>query len=66
MFARMTANSPMRRICSPDEIATACLALASDDFSYMTGAEIVVDGGTHVVDANATWLSNAGLKWGDA
>jgi NAD(P)-dependent dehydrogenase (short-subunit alcohol dehydrogenase family) len=66
VFARMTANSPLRRICSPEEIATACLGLAGDDFSYMTGAEIVVDGGTHVVDANATWLSNAGLKWGGA
>jgi meso-butanediol dehydrogenase/(S,S)-butanediol dehydrogenase/diacetyl reductase len=64
VFSRMTANSPLRRIALPEEIAKACLSLVSDDMAYMTGAEIVVDGGTHVVDANATWLSNAGLKWG--
>lgn len=66
VFALMTANSPLHRISSPDEIARVCLCLASDDSSYITGAEIVVDGGTHVVDANATWLSSAGMKWGDA
>jgi meso-butanediol dehydrogenase / (S,S)-butanediol dehydrogenase / diacetyl reductase len=66
VFARMTANSPLHRIAMPQEIARACLSLVSDDMSYMTGAEIVVDGGTHVVDANATWLSSAGLKWGEA
>jgi meso-butanediol dehydrogenase / (S,S)-butanediol dehydrogenase / diacetyl reductase len=64
VFARMTANSPLHRVSLPKEIAKVCLCLASDDTSYMTGSEIVVDGGTHVVDANATWLSNAGMKWG--
>ncbi len=66
VFARMTANSPLRRVATPEEIARACLCLVSDDNSYLTGAEIVVDGGTHVVDANATWLNNAGMKWGGA
>jgi meso-butanediol dehydrogenase / (S,S)-butanediol dehydrogenase / diacetyl reductase len=66
VFARMTANSPLHRISTPDEIAKVVLWVASDDSSYMTGSEILVDGGTHVVDANATWLSNAGLKWGGA
>jgi NAD(P)-dependent dehydrogenase (short-subunit alcohol dehydrogenase family) len=64
VFARMTANSPLRRISSPEEIARVCLCLASDDTSFMTGSEIVVDGGTHVVDANATWLNSVGIKWG--
>jgi meso-butanediol dehydrogenase / (S,S)-butanediol dehydrogenase / diacetyl reductase len=66
VFALMTANSPLRRISAPEEIARTCLCLVSDDTSYMTGAEIVVDGGTHVVDANATWLNNTGMKWGGA
>lgn len=66
VFARMTANSPLRRVSLPEEIARVCLCLASDDTSFMTGAEVVVDGGTQVVDANATWLSSAGMKWGDA
>lgn len=36
---------PMHRFGSPEEIAKTALFLASDDASYMTGADIVVDGG---------------------
>jgi NAD(P)-dependent dehydrogenase (short-subunit alcohol dehydrogenase family) len=36
---------PMRRLLATREIAQACLFLASDESSGMTGAEVVVDGG---------------------
>ncbi|MBN1316112.1 MAG: SDR family oxidoreductase [Anaerolineales bacterium] len=36
---------PLGRIAKPEEIATVALFLASSDSSYVTGAEIAVDGG---------------------
>ena len=39
------ANIPLQRIAGPEEVAAASLFLASDEASYVHGAEIVVDGG---------------------
>ena len=41
----MNANVPMGREGKPIEVANAVLFLASDEASYITGTELVVDGG---------------------
>ena len=40
-----TAYTPMLRLAHPDELAAAALFLASDESSFMTGSDMVVDGG---------------------
>jgi NAD(P)-dependent dehydrogenase (short-subunit alcohol dehydrogenase family) len=39
-------EAPLKRIATPDEIATAILYLASDDARFVTGAAFQIDGGT--------------------
>ena len=45
MMATFLAKIPMRRMGEPDEIGKVVLFLVSDMASYMTGRQIIVDGG---------------------
>ncbi|MGI5440034.1 SDR family NAD(P)-dependent oxidoreductase [Streptomyces shenzhenensis] len=43
--AAVLAGTPMRRGGTPAEIAHGCVYLASDESSYVTGTDLVIDGG---------------------
>lgn len=42
---QINAMTPLGRLGKPEEVANAILFLASDEASYITGAELVIDGG---------------------
>jgi 3alpha(or 20beta)-hydroxysteroid dehydrogenase len=48
------SNQPIPRVGRADEVARMVVFLASDDSSYCTGAEFVIDGGQ--MTAGATTL----------
>ena len=46
LYAGWVAGHPIGRIGQPEEVAALCLYLASDESSFATGAEFVIDGGS--------------------
>ncbi len=59
-YKYFTRSVPLRRAADPAEIAALCSFLASDDSSFMTGAEVMVDGGASVVDIQGATLATIG------
>lgn len=51
MLGFLEANSPAQRVGTCADVANAALFLASDDASYITGVQLLVDGGISKVHA---------------
>ncbi len=47
--ARFTKEAPLRRLGRPDDVAAACLFLVSPAAAWITGVNLVVDGGISLV-----------------
>jgi NAD(P)-dependent dehydrogenase (short-subunit alcohol dehydrogenase family) len=52
VMARRLAMTPLRRVGKPEEIAGVAVLLASRAGAFITGQNIVVDGGTIITDGN--------------
>ncbi len=44
-MADIVADTPLRRFAEPAEVAALAVLLASDEATYMTGSELIIDGG---------------------
>jgi 3(or 17)beta-hydroxysteroid dehydrogenase len=55
-MAAFVADTPLRRFGKPEEVAALAVMLASDEATYMTGAEFHIDGG--ILAGSAAMLSS--------
>ena len=53
-YARATAQVPLRRPATPEEIAACCLFLASDEAAVVSGTALVADGGGLALEPAST------------
>ena len=56
-YELVTADAPLRRPASPEEIAAVCRFLISHEASIITGTAIVADGGSTIVDVGTLAFS---------
>jgi NAD(P)-dependent dehydrogenase (short-subunit alcohol dehydrogenase family) len=59
-YDRATSQVPARRAAEPEEMATCCLFLASDEARYVNGTTLVADGGGLAVELTSTELTFGG------
>jgi NAD(P)-dependent dehydrogenase (short-subunit alcohol dehydrogenase family) len=59
-YDRATADVPLRRAGTPEEMAACCLFLASDESRYVTGTTLVADGGGLAVELTSTEFTFGG------
>jgi NAD(P)-dependent dehydrogenase (short-subunit alcohol dehydrogenase family) len=61
----LTRFSPIKKAVEPDEIAPLAVFLASDESGFITGQNILIDGGATVVDPCGAAVSSLGKAWGE-
>ena len=59
-YDRATADVPLRRAGTPEEMAACCLFLASDESRYVNGTMLIADGGGLAVELTSTEFTFGG------
>lgn len=57
VMRQFSKDIPMKRVCTPAEMAGLCSFLASNDASFLTAAVIPVDGGAVTVDVSGNAIN---------
>ena len=60
LIDKLIRGIPLRRIGTPEEVADAIVYLASDESVYVTGSELVIDGGSQLEQSARTPHTNPG------
>jgi NAD(P)-dependent dehydrogenase (short-subunit alcohol dehydrogenase family) len=55
-MGEMIKNCPLRRRGTPEEIANVIAFLTSPEAGYMTGSDVLVDGGMASVLPTTSWI----------
>ncbi|MDR3365021.1 MAG: SDR family oxidoreductase [Clostridiales Family XIII bacterium] len=61
----LTRFNPIKRAAEPEEIAPAAVFFASDESKYITGQNLLIDGGASIVDPCGASTSALGKAWGE-
>ena len=64
VIRQFSKDIPMKRVCTPAEMAGLCSFLASDDASFLTAAVIPVDGGAVTVDVSGSAINELAARHG--
>ena len=64
VMRQFSKDIPMKRVCTPAEMAGLCSFLASDDASFLTAAVIPVDGGAAAVDVSGSAINELAVLHG--
>ena len=61
----LTRFNPIKGCAEPEEIAPTAVFLASDESKFITGQNILIDGGATIVDPCGASISSLGKAWGE-
>jgi meso-butanediol dehydrogenase / (S,S)-butanediol dehydrogenase / diacetyl reductase len=63
LYEKIGSFAPLRRVNEPSDIANLCSLLSSEDASALTGAVLIADGGSSLLDPGGVGMKEAFPNW---